>query len=254
MVLNVKTKNAESFVSKEDLDALLPELNSAHSKLVEKTGAGSDFTGWVTLPQDYDRDEFARIKASAAKIRSDSKVLVVIGIGGSYLGAKAAIEMLEKFLHAGFDCENAVKLINSSLLLRGEKDTFATLDICDIDFDSATMNFTKLGAAGAYIKTKDKITHISGSSLPAGILKDPKAEMHMLAIDSDTVIVMMSDGIADIALKNPEHEGWIEKEILALDSSNPQIIAGKLLESAIRLTGRTVHDDMTLLVACITKS
>ena len=168
--------------------------------------------------------------------------------------SKAAIEMLEKFLHAGFDCENAVKLINSSLLLRGEKDTFATLDICDINFDSATMNFTKLGAAGAYIKTNDKITHISGSSLPAGILKDPKAEMHMLAIDSDTVIVMMSDGIADIALKNPEHEGWIEKEILALDSSNPQIIAGKLLESAIRLTGRTVHDDMTLLVACITKS
>ncbi len=167
--------------------------------------------------------------------------------------SKAAIEMLEKFLHAGFDCENAVKLINSSLLLRGEKDTFATLDICDIDFDSATMNFTKLGAAGAYIKTNDKITHISGSSLPAGILRDPKAERHMLAIDSDTVIVMMSDGIADIALKNPEHEGWIEKEILALDSSNPQIIAGKLLESAIRLAGRTVHDDMTLLVGCITK-
>ena len=76
----------------------------------------------------------------------------------------------------------------------------------------------------------------------------------MLAIDSDTVIVMMSDGIADIALKNPEHEGWIEKEILTLASSNPQIIAGKLLESAIRLTKHTVHDDMTLLVGCITKS
>ena len=95
MLLNVKTKNAENFVSSEELDALLPELASAHSKLVEKTGAGSDFTGWVTLPQDYDRNEFARIKKSAAKIRSDSKVLVVIGIGGSYLGARAAIEFLK---------------------------------------------------------------------------------------------------------------------------------------------------------------
>ncbi|MBR2404687.1 MAG: SpoIIE family protein phosphatase [Clostridia bacterium] len=168
--------------------------------------------------------------------------------------SRAAIEMLEKFLHSGFDCENAVRLINTSLLLRGKKDTFATLDICDIDFASSTIGFTKLGAAGAYIKTNNKITHISGSSLPAGILKDPKAERHMLAIDSDTVIVMMSDGIADIALKNPEHEGWIEKEILTLASSNPQIIAGKLLESAIRLTKHTVHDDMTLLVGCITKS
>ena len=66
--------------------------------MVNKSGAGNDFLGWIDLPVDYDKDEFARIKAAAKKIQSDSEVLVVIGIGGSYLGARAAID----FLRHGF--------------------------------------------------------------------------------------------------------------------------------------------------------
>ncbi len=62
--------------------------------MVEKTGAGNDFLGWIDLPVDYDKEEFARIQKAAAKIQSDSEVLLVIGIGGSYLGARAAIEFL----------------------------------------------------------------------------------------------------------------------------------------------------------------
>ncbi len=85
----------------------IPELHSSLAKkksrtakfwqrqqkvLVEKTGAGNDFLGWIDLPVDYDKEEFARIQKAAAKIQSDSEVLLVIGIGGSYLGARAAIE------------------------------------------------------------------------------------------------------------------------------------------------------------------
>jgi len=66
----------------------------AKELLVSKTGAGNDFLGWIDLPVDYDKDEFARIKKAAAKIQSDSEVLLVIGIGGSYLGARAAVEFL----------------------------------------------------------------------------------------------------------------------------------------------------------------
>ena len=69
-------------------------LKQAHEWLVNGTGAGSDFTGWVRLPENYDKEEFARIQKAAAKIRSDSQALVVIGIGGSYLGARAVIETL----------------------------------------------------------------------------------------------------------------------------------------------------------------
>ena len=69
-------------------------LAQAHTWLQEATGRGSDFVGWVNLPRDYDKEEFARIQAAAKKIQSDSRALVVIGIGGSYLGARAAIELL----------------------------------------------------------------------------------------------------------------------------------------------------------------
>ena len=85
---------AMGFFSKEELDNIKDQVISAHKTLHEKTGAGNDFLGWVDLPQDYDKDEFARIKKAADKIRGDSDVLVVIGIGGSYLGAKAAIDFL----------------------------------------------------------------------------------------------------------------------------------------------------------------
>ncbi len=69
-------------------------LQQAHTWLQEATGRGNDFVGWVNLPRDYDKEEYARIQAAAKKIQSDSKALVVIGIGGSYLGARAAIELL----------------------------------------------------------------------------------------------------------------------------------------------------------------
>ena len=70
------------------------DLSRAASMLAEHNGPGGDFTGWVTLPRDYDKEEFARIQAAAQRIRQQSQVLVVIGIGGSYLGARAAIEFL----------------------------------------------------------------------------------------------------------------------------------------------------------------
>lgn len=85
---------ALQFVGQHEIDYLTQQVKVAHDMLHEGTGAGSDYLGWVELPTNYDKEEFARIKKAAAKIQADSEVLVVIGIGGSYLGARAAIEML----------------------------------------------------------------------------------------------------------------------------------------------------------------
>ena len=85
---------AKAYVSEDDIKAIMPKAEEAKKTLVEKTGEGNDFLGWIDLPVDYDKDEFARIKGAAEKIKSDSEVLIVIGIGGSYLGARAAIEFL----------------------------------------------------------------------------------------------------------------------------------------------------------------
>ncbi len=86
--------NTKQFASDADIAAIKDRVIAAKKTLVEKTGEGNDFLGWIDLPVDYDKEEFARIKAAAAKIQSDSDVLLVIGIGGSYLGARAAIEAL----------------------------------------------------------------------------------------------------------------------------------------------------------------
>ncbi|SHM91915.1 glucose-6-phosphate isomerase [Gracilibacillus kekensis] len=87
-------EKALTFFGEHELDYLKEPVKLAHEMVHNKTGAGNDFLGWVDLPTDYDKEEFARIKKSAEKIKSDSDVLLVVGIGGSYLGARAAIEML----------------------------------------------------------------------------------------------------------------------------------------------------------------
>jgi len=91
------------YLSMTEIDYMEDMVKSAHDKLHNGTGAGNDFLGWIDLPVNYDKDEFARIKKSAEKIKSDSEVLIVIGIGGSYLGARAAIEMLTNNFHNALD-------------------------------------------------------------------------------------------------------------------------------------------------------
>lgn len=88
------SKVLNRFIGKEELGNMQAQVSTADGTLRNGTGVGSDFLGWVDLPTAYDKDEFARIKKAAQKIKSDSEILIVIGIGGSYLGAKAAIDFL----------------------------------------------------------------------------------------------------------------------------------------------------------------
>ena len=99
MSVALNTKHLSSFISEEEYAAIYPQVEAAHKQLEAKNGPGSDFLGWMTLPRDYDKEEFARIKAAAAKIREDSDVLVVAGIGGSYLGARAVVEAVKGMYH-----------------------------------------------------------------------------------------------------------------------------------------------------------
>ena len=94
MSLKFNTSYAKQFIRENDLVGLKTQVEAAHALVENRNGLGNDFLGWVDLPFDYDKQEFARIKKAAAKIKEDTDVLVVIGIGGSYLGARAAIEFL----------------------------------------------------------------------------------------------------------------------------------------------------------------
>ena len=85
---------ALEFIAQREVDRIGQQADDARKELLSREGLGNDYLGWIDLPIDYDKEEFAKIKEAAAKIRSDSEVLIVIGIDGSYLGARAAIEFL----------------------------------------------------------------------------------------------------------------------------------------------------------------
>ncbi len=95
MTLSLNDKFVKNYVSESDIKAIANEIYSAQSTLMEKTGEGNDFLGWLDLPENYDKEEFARIKKAAEKIQKSCDILIVIGIGGSYLGARAAIEFVK---------------------------------------------------------------------------------------------------------------------------------------------------------------
>ena len=102
---NVKFTYANAMVSDAEIQMMKTQVEAAKDVLLAKTGAGNDFLGWIDLPVDYDKEEFDRIKKAAAKIQKDSEVLLVIGIGGSYLGARAAIESLRHSFYNVVDKE-----------------------------------------------------------------------------------------------------------------------------------------------------
>ncbi|CDC12116.1 glucose-6-phosphate isomerase [Clostridium sp. CAG:413] len=95
MALKLNLNYVGKYADEEKFDSMRSEVSAAHKMLTEGTGLGSDFLGWLDLPVNYDKDEFRRIKESAEKIKKDSEVLVVLGIGGSYLGARAVIEFIK---------------------------------------------------------------------------------------------------------------------------------------------------------------
>ena len=99
MALRLNDKYVKDFIDEKDYQSIALEVKKADKTLREKSGEGSDFLGWVDLPENYDKEEFARIKESAKKIQRSCDVFIVIGIGGSYLGARAVIEFLKSNLY-----------------------------------------------------------------------------------------------------------------------------------------------------------
>lgn len=99
MSVKYNGKHLAKFIRPEEYEAIFPQVELAHRQLETKTGAGNDFLGWLDLPVNYDKEEFARIQQAAEKIRADSDVLLVAGIGGSYLGARAVVEAVKGQYH-----------------------------------------------------------------------------------------------------------------------------------------------------------
>ncbi len=183
----------------------------------------------------------------------DGEVIIALS-DGMGTGKEAADEsetvlaLMEQLLEAGFKTETAVRLINSNLVLKADKQTFSTIDMGTINLCTGMCEFVKLGAASTFIKRDNWVETISSTTLPIGMFK---------AVDYDSVtkklydgdkIIMVTDGVLD-CLKEEDKEAYMEKAIMDITSNNSQEIANRILDLALSQRNYVPVDDMTVIVA-----
>lgn len=174
------------------------------------------------------------------------------GMGsGKYAKAQssATIELLEDFMQAGFSKSLAINMINSVLFLKSSKESFATLDMCNIDLYTGICEFIKIGAVSTFIVHKDTVTTIQSSSLPVGILNNVEPETRKKKLSANDIIVMVTDGAIDASNDILDKEKFI-CDILAKNiSKNPEDIAKSIYEKILYYYNENIKDDVTILVA-----
>lgn len=162
------------------------------------------------------------------------------------------VELMQKFLEAGFQLEMAIHMINSLLLTGEENANMSTLDLCSMDLYSGECRFVKVGSACSYIKRGHLVDRISSGNLPLGIFQKPDVEAVGRCLEDGDYIVMISDGILD-ALSQGIGEDMLSELIGECDLENPGEMAGAILNFCIRQCKGHIRDDMTVLVTGIWK-
>lgn len=164
--LSFDYSKASGFISAEELGYMRAQVMCAKDVLTGKTGAGNDFLGWIDLPVDYDKEEFSRIKHAAAKIQSDSDVLLVVGIGGSYLGARAAIEFLTHSFYNVLNKEDRktpeIYFVGNSISSKYIKDLQDVLKNKDFSINIISKSGTTTEPAIAFRVFKEMLIHKYG--------------------------------------------------------------------------------------------
>lgn len=161
--------------------------------------------------------------------------------------SRTAIELLEQFTEAGFAREIAVKMINSALLLQRGEETYATLDICDIDLFDGHAEFVKLGAVASYLWRNGRIISLRATTLPAGILKQVKPETNEMLLKDGDLLLLVTDGVTDALGGEEKTALWLKQKMLAFPVANPQDAAEYILQEAKKERQADRRDDMTVL-------
>lgn len=162
------------------------------------------------------------------------------------------VELMQKFLEAGFQIETAVQMINSSLVSGEENANMSTLDLCSIDLYSAECRFVKVGSASSYIKRQHLVDRISAGNLPMGIFQKPDMEIVSRQLMDGDYIIMLSDGIPD-ALSQGVGEEMLTEIIGSSEMENPGEMANSILNFCIHQCKGHIRDDMTVMVIGIWK-
>jgi len=262
--INMCAKKGNTFTVKEVADMLsilfdvrlMPVENSLY--LVDEQYRNYTFVeecGFITL------SGVARAVKEEESVSGDNYAIIEDGVGkvtailsdGMGSGEKASsdsemvVELLEKLLDAGFEKDNAIQMINNTLILKGEEQNMSTLDICEVDLYSGVCTLTKVGAASTFLKRGHLVEPVSAHNLPLGIFQKMETETTQRRLMDGDYIIMVSDGVLDGISQNLGEDTMAEV-ISRIEYLNPGEIANYLLNYILHITKGKVRDDMTIIV------
>ena len=254
----------------EDLEKIISKV--LKEKIVSQTTECALKQGNSVCVNHYTSDNKYRIQLGIAKATksqssvsgdsylttklSDGKYLIAIsdGMGSgpqARQSSQIAIKMLDRLLTTGFDKDTSVELINSTLSINSNEDSYATLDIAILDLYDGNIEFIKNGACPTFIKQRKDVQIIKALSLPAGILENIKLVVYDKDIEDNDILVMCTDGIMESNSEYKNKEIWVKNILEEIQTDNVQKIADIILKESIDNNFGTAKDDMTIIVAKI---
>lgn len=206
----------------------------------------------------------SRLKKDGAKISGDNFSFLELERGDLLLGlsdgmgsgatackeSEMVLDLVERFMEAGFSVETAIRMMNSAMVMKGENDLYSTVDLCKINLYSGMAKLYKIGAAATFVKKGDEVTCITSKNLPVGAQTQVEIEMTELTLGNGDFVVMVTDGVLEY-LHVPKPEETMREMIESIRTNNPGILAKRIMERVMLFTGGAVKDDMTVLAACI---
>ena len=206
----------------------------------------------------------ARMKKDGAQISGDNFSFLEMDRGELLLGlsdgmgsgsmackeSEMVLDLLERFLEAGFSVETAIRMMNSAMVMRGDNDLYSTVDLCKVNLYTGVADFYKIGAAAAFIRHGNEVECIASSSLPVGAQTQFEIEKQQRKLQNGDFVVMVTDGVLEY-LHVPKPEETMQEMIESIETNNPGILAKRIMERVMLFTGGKAADDMTVLAACI---
>ena len=175
------------------------------------------------------------------------------GMGSGSTACKESelvLDLVERFLEAGFSMETAIRMMNSAMVLKGEEDLYSTVDLCEVNLYNGQASLYKIGAAASFLKRGDEVRCFMAHSLPVGVGTNPEIEKEEIELQNGDFVVMVTDGVLEY-LHVPKPEETMQEIIESIDCRHPGVLVKKIMERVMLFTGGKVNDDMTILATCI---
>ncbi len=205
-----------------------------------------------------DGNEISGDSYSTLNLGSKSAMLAISDGMGS--GKEASImstlslNLFEEFLESGFDKDTAIKLINSSLLIKNTNDGFATIDSIIVDLYDGEAEFIKIGAVQSFILRDRNVISINSKTLPVGIVKNIETQIYKKQIQNNDYLVLVSDGILDVITSYKKQDAWIKDILKRFNGNSSKSLSDYIIKEALLISNNVIKDDMTVVVGKIIKN